>query len=758
MKNWSVTAACGGRYPAVDPVFFSDRSRVAVATALAIKIYQLSTKQAITKISTDCTNVRQLVLSRSEQYFLALHKSGAVEKIGVEENFSQRMEVDHQFTVKRLLHEIADNPSVYLALVANSHGMYELGRLDMSNGVFTTLFESKVAHSDYGLAAASNSAKFVAFAHPKSGKVELLDVKSEICQQLAGANRSNAVSLAVSDSGLVAIGNSSGVIDVVYPQQAGTRALKWHLEPVKSLKFSANDEYLLSGGSERVLVFWQLSTNKQQFLPRLDGTITSIAANSANTLYGLTLNDSQLVIISAVDLVSRLHVAGTKAQFVKLPPDHQVARRRRRKRTNLDMWANTDYSTPLSIHPGTRNAYLLSSSCQAQVFSLIRDDQDSTLNLARTLDTGKVRAELEILDPTVLKLCFTSDGKYMVTVDKAQTPRGLLSSEDRVISLKFWAMVDGSWRTITRVASPHDNISNSRSAMSKDALGSDCGDIEIRDIVTTEKSVITAGSDGSLRVWRVSDEGGVEEHTWTLRNIMPAFAAYTRHVSVALSPDHSVLALAHDTSIYLVDPHKLHIVKQLPNIAGAPVRSLLFARFCVVALTRTRLVSFDLVSMVQRWAISLKSPSNGGRLIAADPVLEKVALAVNYWTPQYRVNSRIVLFDPNSSPVPEESYVHPFAVASLTFIPGTNSFCFIDQRGVLSTLAGAAVPQQEVSSKTLQTTLVSLYEARQSEADTLSSSENGLATRSLDMNSISKVLDPNQSLEQLFDRVLSLVT
>lgn len=758
MKSWSVTAASGGRYPAVDPVFFSDRSRVGVATALAIKVYQLSTKQAITKISIDCTSVRQLVLSKSERNFLVLHNSGVVEKISVEENSSQRMEVDHQFTVKCLLHELAEDSSLYLALAANARGMYEVGKLDLSKGVFVSLFESKIAHADSGLAAASNSAKFVAFASVKSGKIELFDLNTKECQQLSGANRSSAASLAVSDSGLVAIGNTSGVIDVVYPQQTGLRALKWHLEPVKSLKFSANDEYLLSGGSERVLVFWQLSTNKQQFLPRLDGTITSIAANSANTLYGLTLNDSQLVVISAVDLVSRLHVAGTKAQFVKLPPHHQVARRRRRKRTNLDMWANTDYTTPLSIHPGTRNAYLLSSSCQAQVYSLIRDDQDLTLNLARTLDTGKVRGELEILDPIVSKLCFTPDGKYMVTVDKAQTPGGLLSSDDSEISLKFWANLDGTWKTITRVASPHGHSLNSRSAISKDSFGSECGDIEIRDVVTTENSVITAGSDGSLRLWRVSDEGDVDEHTWALRHIMPAFAAYTRYVSVALSFDHSVLALAHDTAIYLVDPRKLHIVKQLPNIAGAPVRSLLFARSCIVALTRTQLVSFDLVSMAQRWAISLKSPSNGGRLIAADPVLGKVALAVNYWTPQYRVNSRIILMDPNTSPVPEESYVHAFAVASLALIPGTNSFCFIDQRGVLCTLAGAAIPQQDVSPRSLQTTLVSLYEARQSEADAASLMENGLATKSLDMNSMSQVLDSNQSLEQLFDRVLTLVS
>ena len=39
MKSWTVTGACGGRYPAADPVFFKDGQRVGVATALGVKIY-----------------------------------------------------------------------------------------------------------------------------------------------------------------------------------------------------------------------------------------------------------------------------------------------------------------------------------------------------------------------------------------------------------------------------------------------------------------------------------------------------------------------------------------------------------------------------------------------------------------------------------------------------------------------------------------------------------------------------------------------
>ena len=67
---------------------------------------------------------------------------------------------------------------------------------------------------------------------------------------------------------LIAIGTSAGPIQIVYgglttpkPQ----RVLKWHLDQVKGLMFTADNNYLLSGGMEKVLVFWQLETEKKRF-------------------------------------------------------------------------------------------------------------------------------------------------------------------------------------------------------------------------------------------------------------------------------------------------------------------------------------------------------------------------------------------------------------------------------------------------------------------------------------------------------------
>ena len=66
--------------------------------------------------------------------------------------------------------------------------------------------------------------------------------------------RSPVTSIAVSNDSMIAIGTSAGPIQIVYgglttpkPQ----RVLKWHLDQVKGLMFTADNNYLLSGGMEK---------------------------------------------------------------------------------------------------------------------------------------------------------------------------------------------------------------------------------------------------------------------------------------------------------------------------------------------------------------------------------------------------------------------------------------------------------------------------------------------------------------------------
>ena len=54
------------------------------------------------------------------------------------------------------------------------------------------------------------------------------------------------------------------------------RNLHWHRSAVNSVKWSVDGNYLISGGSETVLILWQLDTSQKQHLPHLTSEIMNI--------------------------------------------------------------------------------------------------------------------------------------------------------------------------------------------------------------------------------------------------------------------------------------------------------------------------------------------------------------------------------------------------------------------------------------------------------------------------------------------------
>ena len=119
--------------------------------------------------------------------------------------------------------------------------------------------------------------------------------------------------------------NLSGVIDVYYNVSmilestlnlmhlSGTLMLSWHC-PFLSTTITSSPvircAYLLSGN---------LKTTEISCCPRLNGDILSITVDSSNELYALYLSNGEMIVLSAIDLMSRLQVAGLNADFVRLP-------------------------------------------------------------------------------------------------------------------------------------------------------------------------------------------------------------------------------------------------------------------------------------------------------------------------------------------------------------------------------------------------------------------------------------------------------
>lgn len=87
--------------------------------------------------------------------------------------------------------------------------------------------------------------------------------------------------MAVSSDGTLATGHRSGRISVWYgctTAKASVASLHWHAHGVSTLCFLPDGRHLLSGGEEGVLVKWHVESGAKDFLPRLGGPLSRIAA------------------------------------------------------------------------------------------------------------------------------------------------------------------------------------------------------------------------------------------------------------------------------------------------------------------------------------------------------------------------------------------------------------------------------------------------------------------------------------------------
>merc|ERR1712130_683475 len=75
----------------------------------------------------------------------------------------------------------------------------------------------------------------------------------------------------------------------------------WHQRRVKSLAFTPDGSYLLSGGDECVLVMWQLETGHKSFLPRIGSAIRHISVSPTGRSYALSCVDNAIRFVNAVE-------------------------------------------------------------------------------------------------------------------------------------------------------------------------------------------------------------------------------------------------------------------------------------------------------------------------------------------------------------------------------------------------------------------------------------------------------------------------
>jgi NET1-associated nuclear protein 1 (U3 small nucleolar RNA-associated protein 17) len=92
--------------------------------------------------------------------------------------------------------------------------------------------------------------------------------------------------------------------NITYPQE-----LHWHHHG-PTIAYNYDGVYLLSAGREGVLVLWQLSTGKRQFLPDIDAPVVHISLSPDYKYYCLTTRNNKLLILHASSLKLHTSISG----------------------------------------------------------------------------------------------------------------------------------------------------------------------------------------------------------------------------------------------------------------------------------------------------------------------------------------------------------------------------------------------------------------------------------------------------------------
>ncbi|KAG0222065.1 hypothetical protein BGW41_006223, partial [Actinomortierella wolfii] len=201
--------------------------------------------------------------------------------------------------------------------------------------------------------------------------------------------------------GCIATGDERGRITLWYcfgknADRPITTVMHWHAHKVASLTFTSDGSYLLSGGEESVLVIWQLATGFKQFLPRLGSEIKHITVSPDQSLYALGHQDNSVNVIRSVDLKIKTVIQGLKFPHV----GH----------------ASNPLNVGLIVEPRQGHVVLNGLPGTLQFYDPIKEQHIMELEISPRNKISRTD-EKEIVPPQVLHCAFSSDGRWMATVD-----------------------------------------------------------------------------------------------------------------------------------------------------------------------------------------------------------------------------------------------------------------------------------------------------------------------------------------------------
>jgi NET1-associated nuclear protein 1 (U3 small nucleolar RNA-associated protein 17) len=520
------------------------------------------------------------------------------------------------------------------------------------------------------------------------------------------------------------------------------RIMHWHREAVEAVKWSADGNYILSGGHETVFLLWQLRTGHRQELPHLSSPIISITVSLAGTSYALQLADNSVIVLSTSELQPKAHISGIQSRVYPYSFIHEP------KLTTVTSLAEAAdklvrklRKVPVLVNPRQPNQVFItvpsaqsrsgatgsSAAPYLQTYDTFNDRhitrQAMTRNNATVLTSGPGMAKL--IEPDVTLIQISGDGKWLASVDEWMPPMSDITSfaesgnsveqirkSRRESYLKFWLWNEekGHWILETRIDAPHRANPNTVAN-------------RILDLVSDPSGVgfATVGEDGSVRIWRPKTrykDGTMRRGahndadtliTWSCQYTIELERTSSPNVSdeefqshstlmnakLAYSPDGSILAATQETSakvqpglVQLIDTAtgKIHI--SLPSMYPAGLAGLEFCHRYLIVLS-TQLQVWDIITNKLAYGFRLDLPSlPTGELATASQLVVNskrnafaMSVPVNDETEKTHklANMRFhVLVFDPNHPIPLLATELPSPILAITPIPDSSGFFILD--------------------------------------------------------------------------------
>jgi NET1-associated nuclear protein 1 (U3 small nucleolar RNA-associated protein 17) len=491
---------------------------------------------------------------------------------------------------------------------------------------------------------------------------------------------------------------------------------------------------MISGGSENVLVIWQMDTSKRDYLPHLAGSIENIVVSESGSSYILHLDDNSTMIISTAEMQPTTYVSGIQSAFASTatPKDMLVKRLwgvAGQVRRPIPAIIRPHESSKLHLCVGNGRQATMSGELSAphlQSFDLESFSNISKQALTRTqpTDVNISNKGFPVDDPLITNIAFSADGSWLASVDiwapasrdvenVNNEARDQFVQERHETYLKFWSVTEGteSLALVSRINSPH--ATNSPAAVLD--LASD----------PVRTGFATLGSDGMIRLWRPrarqqnglasKDDRGNDLLSWACSQVVAvggdpgqgavvdlAVASPSGETmgSLAFSEDGSTIFAAYGSAgngaVYVIDAASGEVAKTLEGMWSGSLRSLrVLSPFVIVLSDELRV--YDIVSDELQYGIKMQQGSSSElSLLAIDQSSGKFAVSL-----PSQHQSVIGVFDPEE-PQPLLVQNTTSRVISLVSAPDTAGFIALDDAAQISVVSEGSDPTSLAAAQPLQ--------------------------------------------------------